>query len=93
MEDVLVGAPVQRVGQERREVQEHDRADEHAQQRERAQADLAAEQLVEPGDQRRRRLRGAARPARSSRTASRPAAEDLDPRRVGVVPGVTRASR
>ena len=52
VERIAVDPPVQGVRQERLQVQEHDRTDEHAQQRERAHADRAPEQFVERADQR-----------------------------------------
>ncbi len=67
VEGVPVGPPVQAVGEEGVQMQEHDRAGQHPQQREGAHADGAAEQVVEPVDQpagtERRADRGRVHPA------------------------------
>ena len=69
VEGVAVGPPVQGVGEERLEVQEHGRARQHPQQRERAHAHATAEQLVQPREQPaglgRRADRGRVHPAPS----------------------------
>ena len=73
VEGVPVGLPVQAVGEERRQMQEHDRAGQHPQQGERPHADRTAEQVVERGDHAaeagRRTKPGRAHPA-PSRTGS-----------------------
>ncbi len=84
VEGVAVDAAVERVGEERPQVQQHDRAGQHPQQRQRPHAHRPAEQLVE------RRGRAASRVDRASPCASRTRLAGRDPGRVGVVPGRDR---
>ena len=56
VEGVAVDPPVQAVGEERPQMQQHDRSGEDPQQRERSHADQATEQLVEARHERRGHL-------------------------------------
>ena len=90
VEGVPVGPPVQTVGEEGAQMQEHDRTGQHPQQREGPHADRAAEQVVEAGDQ------AADVAARANRGRVHPAPPRTRLRRtstpgwVGVVPGRDR---